>query len=133
MNAKITSNRRRGRPAAPLGRIADHVLHLQGAEPTRKLESIIKETCRDLGVERTTVFKALANDQRFKQSSRRKTHLLTWEGRTATLTEWAEAWEIPTSTIISRLRRGWHPDWLDLLPGSFEIVRRDGCRMIRPI
>jgi hypothetical protein len=45
----------------------------------------------------------------------RANHLLTIDGQTMTVSEWAREANIHPGTLFDRVKRGWHPDWI-LMP-----------------
>jgi len=42
-----------------------------------------------------------------QQSNKRTNRVVTWRGRTMTVTEWAELLRMKPNTLVYRLRRGW--------------------------
>lgn len=42
-----------------------------------------------------------------QQSNRRTNHVVSWRGRTMTVTQWASWLDLKPNTIVCRLRRGW--------------------------
>jgi hypothetical protein len=42
----------------------------------------------------------------------RANHLLTVDGRTLTISEWAREANINPKALSARIKYGWHPDWL---------------------
>lgn len=55
-------------------------------------------------------------DMQTQQNNRTNNHLITVEGQTKTMAEWARASEIPYATILNRLARGWPEEQAVMLP-----------------
>jgi hypothetical protein len=61
-------------------------------------------------------------------SNRRVNHLITIDGKTATLTDWASKYNIDPRIIFGRIRSGWHPEQAVTTPVSKHGMSRHAAR-----